>query len=113
MIEVLKLEIEAEERSLSVSASFVDKQENEFSYEKFSLAALYPNHKSFVKSSKTTSCVFCGSKYSLNRSLLISETSARKKLIKQKRLLLCVFKRRTFSKHMFRKILMSKISWET
>ena len=85
MIEVLKLEIEAKERSLLVSTSFVDKQENKFSYEKFSLSALYANHKSFVKSTKTTSCVFCGSKYSSNRSLLISETSARKKLIKQKR----------------------------
>ena len=35
MIEVLKLEIEAKERSLSVSTSFVDRQENEFSCEKF------------------------------------------------------------------------------
>ena len=35
IIEVLKLEIEAKERSLSVSASFVDTQENEFLYEKF------------------------------------------------------------------------------
>ena len=30
------------------------------------------------------SCVFCGSEHSSNRCLLISETSARKKLIKQK-----------------------------
>ena len=52
MIEVLKLEIEAKERSLSVSTLFVDKQENEFSFEKFSSSALYSNHKSFVKSSK-------------------------------------------------------------
>ena len=35
MIEVLKLEIEGKERSLSVSTSFVDRQENEFSCEKF------------------------------------------------------------------------------
>ena len=35
MIEVLKLEIEAKERSLSVSTSFVDRQESEFSCEKF------------------------------------------------------------------------------
>ena len=35
MTEVLKLEIEAKERSLSVSTSFVDRQENEFSCEKF------------------------------------------------------------------------------
>ena len=52
MIEVLKLEIEAKERSLSVSTLFVVKQENEFSFEKFSSSALYSNHKSFVKSSK-------------------------------------------------------------
>ena len=52
MTEVLKLEIEAKERSLSVSTSFVEKQENKFSYEKFSSSALYSNHKSFVKSSK-------------------------------------------------------------
>ena len=38
MIEVLKLEIKAKERSLLVSISFVDKQENKFSYEKFSLS---------------------------------------------------------------------------
>ena len=47
-------------------------------------SALYSNQKSIVKSSKTTSCVFCGSKNSPNRCLLISETSTRKKLIKQK-----------------------------
>ena len=81
MTEVLKLEIEAKERSLSVSTSFVDKQENKFSYGKFSSSALYSNHKSFVKSIKTTSCVFCGSKLSSNTCLLISENSARKKLI--------------------------------
>ena len=47
IIEVLKLEIEAKELSVSVSTSFVDKQENEFS------SALYSNHKSFVKSGQT------------------------------------------------------------
>ena len=47
IIEVLKLEIEVKELSVSVSKSFVDKQENEFS------SALYSNHKSFVKSSQT------------------------------------------------------------
>ena len=83
MIEVLKLEIESRERLLAASTSFVDKQENEFSYEKFSSPALYSTHKSIVKSSKT-SCAFCGSKHSSNKCLLISETSARKKSIKQK-----------------------------
>ena len=92
MIEVLKLEIEAKERSLSVSTSFVNEQENEFSYDKFFSSALYSNHKSFAKSRKTTSsCVFCGSKHSSNRCVLISDTLARKKLIKQKGLF-CVFK---------------------
>ena len=57
MIEVLKLEIEVKECSLSVSTSFVHKKENEFSYEKFSSAALYSNQKSFVKSSEITSCI--------------------------------------------------------
>ena len=92
MIEVLKLEIEAKERSLSAYISFVDEEENEFSYEKFSSSALYSNHKSFAKSRKTTlSCIFCGSKHSSNRCVLISDTLARKKLIKQKGLF-CVFK---------------------
>ena len=55
MTEVLKLEIEAKERSLSVSTSFVEKQENKFSYEKFSSSALYSNllcilwFKTFIK----------------------------------------------------------------
>ena len=43
MTEVLKLESEAKQRSLSVSTSIVDKQEGEFSYEKFSPSALYSN----------------------------------------------------------------------
>ena len=51
-IRVIVARIEAKERSLSVSTLFVDKQENEFSFEKFSSSALYSNHKSFVKSSK-------------------------------------------------------------
>ena len=63
MTEVLKLEIEAKELSVSVSTSYVDKQENEFPFEKFSSSALYSNHKSFVKGNKATSCVFCGSKH--------------------------------------------------
>ena len=84
MIEVLKLEIEGKELSVSVSTSYVDKQENEFLYEKFSSSALYSNHKFFVKGRKATSCVFCGPKRSSYRCLLISETSASKKLIKQK-----------------------------
>ena len=92
MIEVLKLEIEAKERSLTVSASFANEQENEFSYEKFFSSALYSNHKYFAKSRKTmSSCVFCGSKHSSNRCVLVSDTLARKKLIKQKGLF-CVFK---------------------
>ena len=84
MIEVLKLEIDAKELSVSLSTSYVDRQENEFSYEKFSSSALYSNHASFVKGNKATSCVFCGSKHSSNRCLFISESSPRKKLIKQK-----------------------------
>ena len=82
MIEVLKLEIEVKECSLSVSTSFVDKKENEFLYEKFSSSALHSNHKSFVKSSETRSCIFCGSKHSSN--IKQTETSGLKKLIKQK-----------------------------
>ena len=41
MTEVLKLEIQAKERSLWVSTSFIDKQENEFSHEKCSLSTLH------------------------------------------------------------------------
>ena len=41
MNEVLILETEAKESSLSVSTSLVHKQENEFSYDKFSSSTLY------------------------------------------------------------------------
>ena len=49
---------------------------------RISSLALYSNHKLFRKNSKATSCVFCGSKHSSKRCLLISETSTQK--IKQK-----------------------------
>ena len=85
MLEILKEELEAKERSVAVGSSFHNQFEKEYS-----TSALYQNTRKFQKKP----CVFCNkNNHTSNRCLQISEPSARKTFVKDNKLcFLCLEK---------------------
>ena len=78
MLEILKEELVAKERSIAVGSSFYDSCDKEHS-----TSALHQHTKKFTKKP----CVFCNkNNHNSNRCLKISEPSARKTFVKKNKL---------------------------
>ena len=87
MINFLKKEVEAKERSFAVGMSFDLDDDIKNSSDVFSSSALYSQNKYSSRKPKVQHCVFCDkNNRSSNRCFKITDMEARKDLVKQKKL---------------------------